>query len=91
MSIENNITATTPSGDPLPKKDPKKWGIGRTLVLGGGFGATIGVQLTNPDPSKDANEAKLEQLKSNQNPEQALKQNPQEGNLIYKAIIWLLK
>ena len=91
MSIENNITATTPSGDPLPKKDPKKWGIGRTLVLGVGFGTTIGVQLTNPDPSKDANEAKMEQLKPNQNPEQAPKQNPQEGNLMYKAIIWLLK
>ena len=92
MSIENNITATTPSGDPLPKKDPKDWKSKWAIpVIGIGTGTTIGVQLTNPDPSKDANEARLEQLKPNQNPEQAPKQNPQEGNLMYKAIIWLLK
>ncbi|WP_160119375.1 RHS repeat domain-containing protein [Bacteroides faecalis] len=90
-SIENNITATTPSGDPLPKKDPKYWGKVRTWGLGVTFGTEIGVQLTNPDPSKDAHEAKLEQLKSIQNSEQSSQQSPQKRNFIDNLIQWLYK
>ena len=89
-SIENNITATTPAGDPLGKRDPKDWRKWAIPVIGIGAGTEIGVQLANPDPSKDANDAKREQLKPNQNPEQPPKQNPQEQNLIYIIINWLV-
>lgn len=75
-SIENNVTATTPSGDPLGKRDPKDWGKWAIPVIGIGAGTEIGVQLTNPDPSKDANDTKREQFKPNQNPEQSSNQNP---------------
>ena len=89
-SIENNVTATTPSGDPLGKRDPKNWRKWAIPVIGTGAGTEIGVQLMNPDPSKDANDARREQLKPNQNPEQPPKQNPQEQNLIYRIINWLV-
>ena len=36
----------------------------------------MGVQLTNPDPSKDANEVRQEQTKGNQ--------NKQDGNILYQ-------
>ena len=63
-SIENNITATTPSGDPTPKRDPKgkktKTALGVTVV---GAGARAILEVTNPDPSKDAVEAHEGQVK----------------------------
>lgn len=59
-SIKDNITATTPSGDPMPKRDPedggKKTKIG-AIVLTFGAGACSVLELTNPEPGKDAVEA----------------------------------
>lgn len=89
-SIENNITATTPSGDPLGKKDPKDWNKWAVPLIGVGAGTEIGVQLLNSDPSRDANEVRMEQLTPNQNPEQRPKQTPQEQNLIYRIINWII-
>ena len=65
-SIENNITATTPSGDPTPKRDPKdggkkaKVGLG---IVGIGAGVRGVLEITNPNPSKDAVEAHTEKAK----------------------------
>ena len=64
-SIENNITATTPSGDPMPKRDPddggKKTKIG-FIATGAGLGVRVGLELTNPNPSKDAIEGHTEHM-----------------------------
>lgn len=65
-SIENNITATTPSGDPTPKRDPKDGGkkakVGLAVITTVGS-IRAGLELTNPDPSKDAVEAHTEKAK----------------------------
>jgi hypothetical protein len=55
--------------------------------MGVAFGAELGVQLANPDPSKDAHEARqkqVEQKKENTN-------KPQNENWLYQFMSWLLK
>ena len=65
-SIENNITATTPSGDPMPKGDPNdgkkktKIGLGVAAI---GLATEFGLELTSPDPSKNAIEAHTEKMR----------------------------
>ena len=65
-SIENNITATTPSGDPMPKRDPDDGGKKTKIGLGVGaigLATEFGLELTNPDPSKNAVEAHTEKIR----------------------------
>lgn len=82
-SIEKNITGMTPSGDPMPKRDPNDGGKGSIIPMGTAIGIEIGIQLTNPDPSKDANEAKLEQAKTQS-------ESPQHQNLFSRIVNWFL-
>ncbi len=89
-SIKDNITATTPSGDPLGKRDPNNWGKGALIPMGIAIGTEIGVQLTNPDPSKDANEVRKEQTKQNQDLQDSHQQNKQEDNILHQLFNWLL-
>ena len=61
QKMESNYNA---NGDGEPKRDPNEvWNLSNKVVGGVAIGTAIGVQLTNPDPSKDANDAKLEQAK----------------------------
>ena len=88
-SIENNITATTPSGDPTPKRDPNQWDTGGIIVLGTAFGTEIGIQATNSDPSKDAHEVRQEHVQQEQ--KKGGFQESQKKGLLYQFIDWLLK
>jgi RHS repeat-associated protein len=68
-SIDTNISGNMPNGDPAPKRDPKDGGkktkvaTGVVIVVGG---VRAGLELTNPDPSKDAVEAHKDKAKQQQ-------------------------
>jgi len=68
-----------------PKRSPNT-NIGK-VVLGTGIGTAIGVQLRNPDPSKDANEARMEQLQQQNQPNQ---QNQNQNNNEQEKPVWQL-
>ena len=67
QSIDTNISGTMPNGDPAPKRDPNdgqkgtKTAIGVVIVAGG---VRSVLELTHPDPSKDAIEAHEERAKT---------------------------
>lgn len=64
-SIKNNITATTPSGDPMPKRGPEDGSRKTKIAISvATIGASVraGLELTNPNPSKDAVEAHTEKV-----------------------------
>ena len=66
-SIDTNISGTMPNGDPAPKRDPNDGRKGTKTAFGVitvAAGVSSVLELTNPDPSKDAVEAHKEKAKS---------------------------
>ena len=66
-SIDTNISGTMPNGDPVPKRDPNDGRKGTKRAFGVitvAAGVSSVLELTNPDPSKDAVEAHKEKAKS---------------------------
>ena len=66
-SIDANISGTMPNGDPAPKRDPNDGRKGTKTAFGVitvAAGVSSVLELTNPDPSKDAVEAHKEKAKS---------------------------
>jgi hypothetical protein len=63
-SMEQNIGSPKPDGSSDPKRDPnEKWGIIGKTIGGTAIGVGIGLQVTNPDPSKEAYDSHLEEVK----------------------------
>ena len=66
-SIDTNISGTMPNGDPVPKRDPNDGRKGTKTIIDIMTviaGARCVLELTNPDPSKDAVEAHEEKVKN---------------------------
>lgn len=66
-SIKNNITATTPCGDPMPKRDPEDWKKGAIIPMGIAVGSEFYIQLNNSDPSRDAHQVRQQQIEQKEN------------------------
>jgi len=76
--VANGAPSPQSDGGSPPKGDPKKrWGAIGTVVGGTAAGVAIGIQMTNPDASKDANDAHMEKEQKRMNPE-PLKPKPQD-------------
>jgi hypothetical protein len=86
--IDKNITGEMPDGNPAPKRDPNDGGkntkaaVG-VVVVGGTVRA--GLELTNPDPSKDAVEAHEKKAQK----QQQQQQQQQNTSLWNRFINWL--
>lgn len=62
-SIESNVTATTPNRDSMPKRDPNDGGKKQKFgVISSVASVRAGLELTNPDPSKNAVEAHTQNI-----------------------------
>ncbi|GHV45751.1 hypothetical protein FACS1894180_8510 [Bacteroidia bacterium] len=71
-SVNKNIGQPTSTGDNMPKRDPRDNKNAKTIGIVGGTataGVRIGMELTNPDPSKDANDAHVDRAKKASNPQ----------------------
>jgi RHS repeat-associated protein len=76
--IDKNITGGMPDGNPAPKRDPNdggKWTKAAFKVVAVGATVRAGLELTNPDPSKDAAEAHQEKAQQQQQQQQQQQNN----------------
>jgi RHS repeat-associated protein len=91
-SIDTNISGDMPDGNPAPKRDPNDGGKNTKVAVGVvAVGGTVraGLELTNPNPSKDAVEAHQEKVQPP--PQQQQQQQQNKPNSWDRFIKWVFE
>ena len=81
--VANGAPSPQSDGSSNSKGDPdKRLNTAQKIAIGTAAGTIIGMQVTNPNPSKDANEAHVEKAQSQPQQPQQPPQQPQQPQII---------